>query len=108
MQRVKKVLRALIGRLRGDDVAALRAEIADLRELILSMNHALGVLEGLNHDVRSGSEQSLPLFLGYAERFRTDADSAIGAAVVIQRQVARLEQLIDGLGAVVPPSASDA
>ena len=44
---------------------------------------------------RSGADRSLPLFLGYAERLRLDADTAVGAAQTIERQIARLEALID-------------
>lgn len=79
----------LVGRVRGDDVAALRAEVAELRELVLKMNHTL---VELNHDVRSGAERGLPLFLGYAERLRLDADTAIAATQVIERQLAIVDR----------------
>ena len=80
MSRINK----LVGRVKGDDVAALSAEVAELRELVLKMNHTL---VELNHDVRSGAERGLPLFLGYAERLRLDADTAIAATRVIERQL---------------------
>ena len=71
-----RILRAFIGRLTGRDVRALRAEVAEMRNQIQVMND---ILQSLNHDIRSGSERSLPLFMGYAERLRLDADTAVGA-----------------------------
>ena len=88
--------KGVIGRLRGDQVAALAAEVAALREVVLNINHVVTQLQEtvneLNHDVRSGAEQGLPLFLGYAERLRLDADTAIGATEVIERQLALLDE----------------
>lgn len=59
------------------------------------MNHLLDQLartvNELNHDVRSGAEDGLPLYLGHAARLRLDADTAIGAAELIERQLALLE-----------------
>ncbi len=52
------------------------------------------VLWALNHDVRSGAEGALPLFLGYTERLRLDTETAIAAAQVIERQLALLEDLV--------------
>ena len=62
--------------------------------LVESMALQRSVLLELNHDVRSGADASLPLFLGYAERLRLDTDTAIGAAQVIERQLSVLESLI--------------
>ena len=81
--------KGIIGRVRGDQVAALTAEVAALREVVLNINH---VVNQLNHDVRYGAERSLPLFLGYSERLRLDADTAIGATHVIERQLALMEE----------------
>ncbi len=85
-----------MGRIRGDQVAALTAEVAALREVVLNVNHVVTQLQEtvneLNHDVRSGAEQALPLFLGYSERLRLDADTAIGATQVIERQLALLDE----------------
>jgi hypothetical protein len=53
------------------------------------------VLQSLNHDIRSGSERSLPLFMGYAERLRLDADTAVGAAQVIERQIDQIQQRLN-------------
>ena len=67
-----------------------------MREVVLNINHVVTQLQDtvneLNHDVRSGAEQSLPLFLGYSERLRLDADTAIGATQVIERQLALLDE----------------
>lgn len=89
-----RILRALIGRLTGRDMRALRAEVAEMRNQIQVMND---ILQSLNHDIRSGSERSLPLFMGYAERLRLDADTAVGATQVIDRQIAQLQQRLDQL-----------
>lgn len=88
--------KGLVGRVRGDQVSALTAEVAALREVVLNINHVVTQLQEtvmeLNHDVRSGAEQALPLFLGYSERLRLDADTAIGATQVIERQLALMEE----------------
>lgn len=72
----------------------MRAELDEIRRVVLQMNHTVTqlheVVETLNHDVRSGAEPALPLFLGHAERLRLDADTAIGATQVIERQLALL------------------
>ena len=64
--------------------------------MVLNINHVVTQVQDtvnqLNHDVHAGAEQSLPLFLGYSERLRLDADTAIGAAQVIDRQLAQLEE----------------
>ena len=86
----------LKARIRGDHLTALTAEVADLREVVLNINHVVTQLQEtvnqLNHDVHAGSEQALPLFLGYSERLRLDADTAIGATQVIERQLALLDE----------------
>jgi hypothetical protein len=88
--------KGLMGRIRGEQVAALSADVAALREVVLNINHVVTqmqeTLNQLNHDVRSGSEQALPLFLGYSERLRLDTDTAIGATQVIERQLALLDE----------------
>ena len=89
-----RILRALVGRITGRDVRALRAEVADIRNQVQVMGD---ILQSLNHDIRSGSERSLPLFMGYAERLRLDADPAVGAAQVIERQIAQMQQRLDQL-----------
>jgi len=58
-------------------------------------------LQSLNHDIRSGSERSLPLFMGYAERLRLDADTAVGAAQVIERQIDQMQQRLNQMS---PPN----
>jgi hypothetical protein len=88
--------KSLVGRARGDQVNALTAEVAALRDVVLNINHVVTQLQDtvneLNHDVRSGAERSLPLFLGYSERLRLDADTVIGATQVIERQLALMEE----------------
>ncbi|MEX2627083.1 MAG: hypothetical protein WD225_09365 [Ilumatobacteraceae bacterium] len=97
------IVSRLLRRLRGDQVAELRAEIAEVRHVVMNINHVVTqlheVVETLNHDVRSGAEPALPLFLGYAERLRLDADTSIGATQVIERQLALLADQVAALEA---------
>lgn len=81
-----------MSRITGRDVRALRAEVAEIRNQVQVIND---VVQALNHDVRSGADRSLPLFLGYAERVRLDADTAMAAVESIERQITRLEVMID-------------
>lgn len=81
-----------MSRITGRDVRALRAEVAEIRNQVQVVND---VVQALNHDVRSGADRSLPLFLGYAERVRLDADTAMAAVESIERQITRLEAMID-------------
>ncbi len=85
-------LSGFVRRLRA--LISLPAQVSELRAIVEQMNHTLMTL---NHEVHSGAEESLPLFLGYSERLRLDADTAIGAAQVIERQLAELEQTISTL-----------
>ena len=85
-------IKAIAARITGRDVRALRAEVAEIRNQIQVIND---VVQSLNHDVRSGADRSLPLFLGYAERLRLDSDTAIAATQNIERQIARLEEIVD-------------
>lgn len=71
----------------------LHASIAELGALVEAQRT---VLLELNHDVRSGADEALPLFLGYAERLRLDTDTAIGAVQVIERQLAELDRHVAG------------
>ena len=93
-----RLLRALVGRITGRDERALRAEVAEMRNQIQIMSD---ILQSLNHDIRSGSERSLPLFMGYAERLRLDADTAVGAAQVIERQIDQIQQRLNQMS---PPN----
>ena len=64
-------------------MAELKATNAQIAEVVMN----------LNHDIRSGSESSLPLFLGYLDRLRLDADTAVAAAETIARQLAEMREL---------------
>ena len=85
--------------------ASLPAEVAALRQTTDEMNHIIvtlvpaihHTLSSLSHDVHSNAEDVLPLFHGYVERLRLDADTAIGATQVIERQLAELEHTIASL-----------
>jgi hypothetical protein len=72
-----------------------RIEIAEIHRLLLEINHHVGTtsaaVDALNHDVRSGADVALPLYVGYVERLRVDAETAIAATQVIERQLSRLE-----------------
>lgn len=96
-------IRGLKARVRGERMNALSAEVARIRDMVIHINDAVDelhrVVMELNHDVRSGAERSLPLFLGYSERLRLDADTAVGATQVIERQLAVLDERLAALGA---------
>ena len=104
-------LARVVQRVRGDDIAALAEQLAAVRELLESVNHRLSaveeVLHTLNHDVRAGSEDVLPMFLGYAQRFRTDADTMVGVTELIDRQLALITEQVERLVAVVPPAVPE-
>jgi len=87
---IVRILKALLRRLTGSDIRALRAEVAELK---VTNSEIAEVVMNLNHDIRSGSEASLPLFLGYLDRLRLDADTAVAAAETIERQLAELREL---------------
>jgi hypothetical protein len=96
-------MKGIADRVRGDDVKRLADEVAALRALVYEMNHRVGqmaeVLTTLNHDVRSGADEALPLFHGYLERVRNDAETSLSAAQVIERQLAKLDERIGQLTA---------
>lgn len=52
------------------------------------------VVMALNHEVHAGAPTGLPLFVGFAERLRTDAETAVGAVEIIDRQLRRLETIL--------------
>ena len=85
-----RILKAIVRRLTGSDVRALRAEVAERKATNAQIAE---VVMNLNHDIRSGSESSLPLFLGYLDRLRLDADTAVAAAETIERQLAEMREL---------------
>lgn len=87
-----RILKAIFRRLTGSDVRALRAEVAELKATNAQIAE---VVMNLNHDIRSGSESSLPLFLGYLDRLRLDADTAVAAAETIERQLAEMRELTE-------------
>lgn len=89
-----RVVRALWRRITGRDVRDVRAEVAEIRNEVRVISD---LVQSLNHDVRSGADRSLPLFLGYAERVRLDAETAVAAVESIERQIARLEAMIDSV-----------
>ncbi|CAN5481904.1 hypothetical protein BH23ACT3_BH23ACT3_23870 [soil metagenome] len=104
------MLSGYVRRLRGDQIVTtlrdelrdeMREELGSIRDLLLNINHVViqlhEVVETLNHDVRAGAEPALPMFLGHAERLRLDADTAIGATQVIERQLALLSDQIAAL-----------
>ena len=66
-----RILKAFLRRLAGSDIRALRAEVAELKATHAQIAE---VAMNLNHDIRSGSEASLPLFLGYLDRLRLDEE----------------------------------
>lgn len=92
MGTVKNLLRPLYRRTTIARVSALEADLAQTRQLVAEMHR---VLMELNHEIRGGGEQVLPLFLGAADRLRLDADSAIAVTEVIERQLALLDARLE-------------
>jgi uncharacterized coiled-coil protein SlyX len=99
-----RILRAIARRIRrllGRDPGGLSAQIAEMRAVIDQIRGQIDtidrIVQNLNHDIRSGADRSLPLFLGYAERLRLDADTATGVAQVIERRLTELEDRLGDL-----------
>ena len=92
--RVKDLLRPIYRRTSMSRIARLEAELAHTRHLVAEMHR---VLMELNHEIRSGGDAALPLFLGASQRLRLDADTAIAATEVMERQLADLDARIDEL-----------
>lgn len=88
MSRLKHFARPLYRRTAAGQLADVRAQVDHLTHLVTDLHR---VIMELNHEVRSGGEAALPLFMGAAERLRLDADTAIAATGVIERQLALLE-----------------
>jgi hypothetical protein len=83
------------------DIDQLREVVLHIQRVVETTNHHVvelaKVVEAMNHDMRAGSDEALPLFAGYIERLRLDADTAIGATQAIERQVAELRDLAAGV-----------
>ncbi len=92
--RVSPLLDRLTGRARRQQT------LDELRAIRERLDQVANVLFELNHDVRSGSPDVLPLFVGFAERVRTDAESAVAASVLIDRQL----RILGAETAEQPPS----
>jgi hypothetical protein len=101
-ERLVSVLDKIRARVRNTELIDLRKqvddqriEIAEIHRILLDINHHVSgtaaVVDALNHDVRSGADVAMPLYVGYVERLRVDAETAISATQVIERQLARLE-----------------
>ena len=73
------------------DVQALQGEVAELRVALAEM---AAVLQRLDDDVRAGSADTLPLYLGYAERLRVDTETSVSAVKAIEQQIAELKDLV--------------
>lgn len=76
------------------DVQSLQAEISELRAALAEMS---AVLQRLDDDVRAGSAETLPLYLGYAERLRVDTETSVSAVKAIEQQIAELKDVIGRL-----------
>jgi uncharacterized coiled-coil protein SlyX len=99
-----RILRAIVRRFRRllrRGTGGLAHEVAEMRVAVEHMRLQIDtidrIVQNLNHDIRSGADRSLPLFLGYSERLRLDADTATGVAQVIERRLAELEDRLDDL-----------
>jgi hypothetical protein len=88
-----RVLRALLRRLTGGDLRALRSEV---RELRVAVDRIDGIIQEINHELRSAAEDGPSLSIGLAERVRLDAETALASVRVIDRQLRRLGLEADG------------
>lgn len=88
VSRLKHLVRPFYRRTAAGQLAEMRAQLDQMAQMVADLHR---VVMELNHEVRSGGEQALPLFMGAAERLRLDADTAIAATQVIERQLALLE-----------------
>ena len=97
MSRLRSIARRVLGGRRRHlyrDVAEIRAAVVDIKVRVDTIDR---LIQALNHDVRHGAGESLPLFLGYTERLRLDAETAVGVAQVIERRLLELEDRLDRL-----------
>jgi hypothetical protein len=76
------------------DVQALQGEVAELRAALAEMTV---ILQRLDDDVRAGSADTLPLYLGYAERLRVDTATSVSAVKAIEEQIAELKDVVSRL-----------
>lgn len=76
------------------DVREIRAMVTEIGQRVDTVDR---IVQALNHDVRHGAGENLPLFLGYAERLRLDTETAVGVAHVIERRILELEDRLDRL-----------
>lgn len=92
---MRKIARRVLG---GRSV---RRELADIKTTLNAMQNHIDtidrLIQSLNHDVRHGAGESLPLFLGYSERLRLDAETTVGVAQVLERRLIELEDRLDRL-----------
>ena len=76
------------------DVQVLQGEVAELRVALAEM---AAILQSLDDDVRAGSADTLPLYLGYAERLRVDTETSVSAVKAIESQIAELKDVVSRL-----------
>jgi hypothetical protein len=88
-----RVLRALLRRITGGDLRALRSEV---RELRVAVDRIDELVQQLNHELRAAAEDGPPLSIGLAERVRLDAETALASVRVIDRQLRRFGLEADG------------
>lgn len=96
MSRIRSVAR----RVRRHTRRQLRRDVDEIRTLVVDIQARMAtvdrIVQDLNHEIRHGAGESLPLFMGYAERLRLDAETAVGVAQVIERRLLELEDRLDG------------
>ena len=78
----------------SQDVQVLQIEVAQLRAALAEM---AVILQRLDDDVRDGSADTLPLYLGYAERLRVDTETSVSAVKAIEEQIAELKDVVSRL-----------
>jgi hypothetical protein len=88
-----RVLKALLRRLTGGDLRALRSEVAEMRAAVERID---ALVQQMNHELHAAAEEGPPLSIGLAERVRLDAETALASVRVIDRQLRRLGLDADG------------
>ncbi|MBU3689414.1 MAG: hypothetical protein B7C54_01665 [Acidimicrobiales bacterium mtb01] len=96
MSRIRSVARRVLRHSRRQ----IRRDVDEIRTLLVDVQSRMEtvdrIVQDLNHEIRHGAGESLPLFMGYAERLRLDAETAVGVAQLIERRLFELEDRLDG------------
>ena len=74
----------------------LTDEVGSLRHDLHTLTHVISELHHLAHE---GAPEGLPVLVGFLDRIRVDAETAVAASTLIERQLATLNAAVDARGA---------